>query len=266
MYGEAVDDEKLRLLAFEDRWHFVALLCLKSQGVLEERNPDLRRRKICVKLGLDSVELETVMKRLVTVGLVSPTYEPIAWNKRQFISDSSTNRVRAFRKRFRNTAVTPSESESEQRQSQNRAEKTRNSVGFQPDAGPVERIFVHWKTEYGHPRAALDAKRRRVIEAALKIHDEATLCAAISGYRNSPHHMGENERRTVYDDVELFLRDATHIENGLRFSRGPPAPAMSTMEKAKAKLAERMHAHERVVSEQSGESDSALGQITRDLR
>lgn len=33
-YTEMVDDEKLRLLAFEDRWHYVALLCLKGQGVI----------------------------------------------------------------------------------------------------------------------------------------------------------------------------------------------------------------------------------------
>jgi len=106
MWAEAVDDEKLRLLAFEDRWHFVALLCLKAQGVLDERNPALRRQKICIKLGLDSLELETVMKRLVTVGLVTSKGQPVNWGKRQFQSDSSTNRVRAFRERSRNVSET----------------------------------------------------------------------------------------------------------------------------------------------------------------
>lgn len=116
MYAEAVDDEKLRLLAFEDRWHFVALLCLKAQGTLDEKNPELRIRKICIKLGLDSVELETVMKRLETVGLVSHDYEPVSWRKRQFLSDSSTSRVQAFRQRQRNVSETPSESDTEQKQ------------------------------------------------------------------------------------------------------------------------------------------------------
>ena len=51
-YTEMVDDEKLRLLAFEDRWHFVALLCLKGQGVLDETG-SLLFRKVAVKLGLD---------------------------------------------------------------------------------------------------------------------------------------------------------------------------------------------------------------------
>lgn len=117
MWAEAVDDGKLRLLAFEDRWHFVALLCLKCQGILDEKDVDLRWRKIGVKLGLDSVELETVMKRLETVGLVScnaeKNFQPVAWNKRQFVSDSSTKRVRAFRKRQGNVSETGSETESD---------------------------------------------------------------------------------------------------------------------------------------------------------
>lgn len=109
MWVDAIDDEKLRLLAFEDRWHFVAILCLKSSGLLDEPPSDLRRQKICIKLGLDSLELETVMKRLVTVGLVSSDLQPVKWNKRQFVSDSSTKRVRKFRERLRNVSVAPSE-------------------------------------------------------------------------------------------------------------------------------------------------------------
>lgn len=35
-YIRMVDDDKLKLLAFEDRWHFVALLCLKGEGLLDK--------------------------------------------------------------------------------------------------------------------------------------------------------------------------------------------------------------------------------------
>jgi hypothetical protein len=113
MWAEAVDDEKLRLLDFADRWHFVAFLCCKALGILDERDDDLRWRKLCVKMGLESADLEAVMKRLVTVGIVScngeKKFQPVAWNKRQFVSDSSTRRVRAFRERQRNVSGTASE-------------------------------------------------------------------------------------------------------------------------------------------------------------
>lgn len=120
MYAEAVDDEKLRLLACEDRWHFVALLCCKTKGILDE-DSDLLRRKVAVKLGLSTGELEEVARRLSEVGLIDrETLQPLAWEHRQFQSDSSTERVKAYRekhktdmKRFSNVSVTTQETETD---------------------------------------------------------------------------------------------------------------------------------------------------------
>lgn len=102
---------------------------------------------------------------------------------------------------------------------QSRGRSDQNPVAQERDTGPVERIFEHWRSVFGHPKAQLDAKRRKVIAAGLRSYDEATLCAALSGYKHSPHHMGQNERRTVYDDITLLLRDSTHIEAGLNHGR-----------------------------------------------
>lgn len=121
-------------------------------------------------------------------------------------------------------------SEAEQRRDraeERREEKT--SVGQEPDRDPVLRVFVHWKQVYEHPRAQLDPKRRRLIDAALKAYSEADVCEAIAGYRKSPHHMGQNDRSTVYDDIEIFLRDAKHIEAGLRFARAANVAPLSTL-------------------------------------
>ena len=98
-YTEMVDDEKLRLLAFEDRWHFVALLCLKGQGLIDEGG-SLLMRKVAVKLGLSVREVEEVARRLAEVGLIdATTLQPLAWDNRQMKSDSSAERVKAYRER-----------------------------------------------------------------------------------------------------------------------------------------------------------------------
>ncbi len=99
LYSKIIDDDKIRLLAFEDRWHFVALCCLKSEGVLDEKNVDLRMRKIAVKMGLQTREVEEVGKRLFDVGLVDKKFNPKKWDDLQFKSDSSKNRVKAYRER-----------------------------------------------------------------------------------------------------------------------------------------------------------------------
>ena len=100
LYSEAVDDEKLRLLAFEDRWHYIALLCCKNNGILDDVSP-LMRRKVAVKLGLDLRELDEVARRLSEVGLIDQeTFQPIAWDRRQFKSDKDETAA-ARQKRFR---------------------------------------------------------------------------------------------------------------------------------------------------------------------
>lgn len=127
LYTEAVDDEKLRLLAFEDRWHFIALLCCKGKNIIDEANQDLMRRKIAVKLGLDPRTLDEVARRLAEVGLIDEqTLQPLAWEKRQCLSDNdatATERKRRQRERERQsqnpspvtvTNVTGTEEEAEE--------------------------------------------------------------------------------------------------------------------------------------------------------
>ncbi|MCK7581074.1 MAG: hypothetical protein MZV65_39720 [Chromatiales bacterium] len=110
LYAEAVDDEKLRLLAFEDRWHYIAILCCKGQGILDENNDSLLWRKVAVKLGVQVRELEEIARRLAEVGLIDQgTLQPCGWDKRQFISDrdpTAAERQRRKRERDREHQAT----------------------------------------------------------------------------------------------------------------------------------------------------------------
>lgn len=143
MYSEAVDDEKLRLLAFEDRWHFVALLCCKAQGILDE-DGELRNRKVAVKLGLSVRELEEVARRLSEVDLIdAQTLQPLAWDHRQFKSDSSLERVRAFRERMKrgcNVTVTAQETETETETEQKKNKRVR---AFNPPSVEEIKTYCH---------------------------------------------------------------------------------------------------------------------------
>lgn len=101
-------------------------------------------------------------------------------------------------------------------------------------------VFEHWKQVHGHSKSRLDDKRRRVIRNALANYTADELCESIAGYLNSPHHMGVNERGTRYDDIELFLRDAKHIDAGLQFARTPPSVLSKTTRQNIANTADWM--------------------------
>lgn len=113
LYTRTVDDDKLKLLAFEDRWHFIALLCLKGEGLLDKGDaPSMLMRKVAVKLGLDVRSLEEVARRLAEVGLIhQDTLHPTKWADLQMRSDVDTtaaDRKKRQREREKASKAAPS--------------------------------------------------------------------------------------------------------------------------------------------------------------
>lgn len=111
--------------------------------------------------------------------------------------------------------------------------KGREKEGVQPtvpaNAETVE-VFEYWKQVMNHPQAKLDSKRAKAIGARLKDgYSVGDLCQAVDGCRKSPHHMGQNERRTIYDDIELICRDGSHVDGFIKnFQQAPSAGQRSS--------------------------------------
>ena len=95
-----------------------------------------------------------------------------------------------------------------------------------PEAPPddVEQVFNHWKTAMASPRSRLDDKRRRVIRDALKHYSVEELKRAIDGCRLDPWSMGENDRHTKFNGINVILRDAEHIDKFISLYEKPPKP------------------------------------------
>ncbi|WP_175764571.1 hypothetical protein [Burkholderia ambifaria] len=98
MYTDFLNDPKMISLAFEDQRHFVGVLALKGDGTLDNVcAPDLMNRIVAQRLWIDYAVIGEVKKRLVAAGLIDDNWQPLAWEKRQMRSDTSTERVRAHR-------------------------------------------------------------------------------------------------------------------------------------------------------------------------
>lgn len=73
-------------------------------------------------------------------------------------------------------------------------------------------VFEHWRVSCRHPRAQPTPERKRLIAKWLPIYGVDGLQRAIDGCAHSAWHQGENDRHKRFDDIELILRDAKHIE------------------------------------------------------
>lgn len=96
LYVDIAQNPRIKLLAFEDRWHYISLLCAKAEGYLDER-PGLRDRMVSVHLGLTPSELANVKDRLVDVGLISDTWQIYNWEEKQ--SKDATGALRKRKQR-----------------------------------------------------------------------------------------------------------------------------------------------------------------------
>lgn len=90
--------------------------------------------------------------------------------------------------------------------------KTKVELGKKIQMELVLEVFEYWKTTMGKKRAALDLKRERDIRWAIAVYSVQGCRDAIDGCKLSDFHMGNNARKTEYNDISLIFRDAEHVE------------------------------------------------------
>lgn len=208
-YADIVDDDKLRLLAFEDRWHFVALCALKCSGLLDEPDSPLRSRKIAVKLGVQVRELEEIARRLEEVGLIDKNLNPAKWNDLQYRSDTSTERVKKYREkqhrngvqRFGNVSVTAQETDTDTESNSSNDER---SSGDDPAQLRPEHVFEGYQglaKDLGLtvPRD-FSPERRQLVRGRIAQHPLDDFLTVFARCRGSPFLRGDKDRTPLTFD------------------------------------------------------------------
>ena len=94
-------------------------------------------------------------------------------------------------------------------------------------ANPIEMIFEFWKTELNHSKSKFGDDRKSQINKALKTYTFDECISAIRGCKKSPHHMGDNDRNTVYDSLELIFRNSTFTDKFIALDCDPNSPQNS---------------------------------------
>lgn len=97
----------------------------------------------------------------------------------------------------------------------------------------VAEIIVHYQTF--HPQSHPGVKERSKIAARLKDgYSVDQLKCAIDGCHNSPYHCGENKSGTLYQSLELIVRDSSHVNQFIELANAELGPVLS--EKTKLNL------------------------------
>ena len=89
-------------------------------------------------------------------------------------------------------------------------------------------VFQHWQTAFAKPTAKFTKDRvQRVVGVLVEGYTKQDLLGAIKGCKQSPYHQGQNDTRTVYNDLELICRSGQKVEQFMGYCNlkpGQPAP------------------------------------------
>lgn len=112
LYSEFATDPKVQMLSEADQRRYIMLLCMRcSNG-----DVTLQDEEVAFQLRISNEEWARTKSLFVSKGLVTDGNQPTAWDKRQYRSDSSVERVRKHRdskKRGCNVTVTPPDTDTE---------------------------------------------------------------------------------------------------------------------------------------------------------
>jgi hypothetical protein len=93
LYSEFAHDPKIQMLSEAMQRRYVMLLCLKCSETLET----LHETEIAFQLRLSEAELIETKQLFISKNFIDKQWNLLNWDKRQFVSDSSTMRVRKYR-------------------------------------------------------------------------------------------------------------------------------------------------------------------------
>ena len=112
MYGEFATDPTVQMMSEADQRRFIMLLCLRCSN----DDVTLHETEIAFQLRISNEEWATSKALFLSKGLINEDCQPVAWDRRQFVSDSSAARVaahRAKKKQARNVTVTPPDTDTD---------------------------------------------------------------------------------------------------------------------------------------------------------
>ena len=116
MYAEFAADPKVQMMSEVDQRRFVMVLCLRCSNDCVTLQDD----EVAFQLRISNDEWARTKALFLQKGLIGEDNTPTAWDRRQFVSDSSAERVRRHRdkkkkeaKQACNVTATPPEADTE---------------------------------------------------------------------------------------------------------------------------------------------------------
>jgi hypothetical protein len=185
MYAEFADDPKVQMMSEAMQRRLAMLFCLRCLGKPIET---FRETEIAFKWRITMQDLAETKALFIENGFIDDSWNVLNWNKRQYVSDSSTERVRQYRERLKQDEtllkqdVTGDVTTPEQKQNRTDTEQKQDTKKQKPSAKakPSQFTLPDWvdKDAWDGFEEMRKKKRAPMTDRAREgiIHDLEKLC------------------------------------------------------------------------------------------
>lgn len=125
LYAEFATDPKVQMLSEAMQRRLIMLFCLQCSNGIETFHETLRETTLAFALRISEAELAETKDVFLSRGFINEDWTLVNWNDRQFVSDSSTARVRKHREAKKQASET---SETLPKRSSNALEQNRTDI------------------------------------------------------------------------------------------------------------------------------------------
>lgn len=124
MYSEFATDPKVQMLSEIDQRRLTMIFCIRCNG-----HVTLQDEEVTFLLRISNDEWQVTKSIFISKGFINSDNEILNWDKRQFISDSSSERVAKHRAKHKSDVTTCNVTVTPPEQIQNRTEQNINNLG-----------------------------------------------------------------------------------------------------------------------------------------
>ena len=180
LYDDVLNDPKVQRLSGESFKFWINMLCIASKngGVL----PGIEDMAFALRVSNDVCT--SLIDELKTCGLIdgSKRLVPHGWEKRQYKSDTSTDRVKRFRERSRNVTETVSETAPDtDKETDTETDKNQKKIPKKRDRSAGSAEFENFWLVY--PRKINRAVALKAFEKATRKTEADLIISAVRGYK-----------------------------------------------------------------------------------
>ena len=180
LYDDVLNDPKVQRLSGESFKFWINMLCIASKngGVL----PGIEDMAFALRVSNDVCT--SLIDELKTCGLIdgSKRLVPHGWEKRQYKSDTSTDRVKRFRERSRNVTETVSETAPDtDTETDTDTDKNQKTIPKKRDRSASSAEFENFWLVY--PRKINRAVALKAFEKATRKTEADLIITAVRGYK-----------------------------------------------------------------------------------